>query len=737
MSAVPATPATERKGSVTVVFAALMLALLLAALDQTIVATALPTIVGDLGGLGQYTWVVTAYLLTFTISAPLFGKLGDLYGRKRLFQGAIVVFLVGSALCGLSQTMGQLIAFRALQGLAGGGLIVGAQAIIGDIVSPRERGRYQGLTGAVFGFASVAGPLLGGFLVDNVSWRWVFYINLPVGAVALAVLAVALERTKVRIHHSLDLLGTVLMAGGASCLILVTTWGGEEYPWGSPVIVGLALATVVLLGLFVRQEHRAAEPLLPPHLFRSSIFTLSCCIAFVVGFCLLGATTFLPQYEQVVRGVSAVASGLLLAPMMAGVLLTSITSGQIITRTGRYRMFPMAGMAVAALGFLLLTRLGVDTSPWVAGVCMFVLGAGLGMVMQVVVLVVQNAVEPHDLGTATSTATFFRSIGGSIGVALFGAVFNAVLDDRVVSAGLSGDFADGTLAASPSDVAALPADVRLPYVEAYADALDAAFLVAVPCALLAFLLATRLKEIPLRTSTSGTAAVSSSLGMAQVGMADVIEEVSVRERAAEAALTRLDELAASASVPPDQLDGLRGVFQDRLADLHALQQRVETAAEQDADHAQAGSAGGWTALLELLRAEREAVAQPVQLGGNGLDDVREEADARLTGVDAALARLAELDAAGEVAAERRDCLRRMFECRRQRITEKVERSMELAAVRPRDYWTLAVDVLETERQHLVALHLDDAVNGHVAERVAKDLADEKDLLTPEPATAAV
>src|SRR6266516_2767571 len=382
MSEVEAPPHRE----ILVAFSGLVLGMLLAALDQTIVATALPTIVGDLGGLDHLAWVVTAYLLASTVSTPLWGKLGDLYGRKPLFQGAIVLFLAASALAGLSRGMDQLIAFRALQGLGGGGLLVTAQGIVGDLAPPRDRGRYQGIFGAVFGLASVAGPLLGGFFVDNLSWRWVFYVNLPVGAVALVVTTLVLRQPERRVQHTVDYLGTVLLG-------------------------------------FVAAERRAAEPVLPLGLFQSRVFSLAGAISFVVGFGLFGAVTFLPLFLQIVQGASPTVSGLRMLPIMLALLLTSIASGQLISRWGRYRVFPIAGTAVLAVGLLLLSRLEPSSSVLRSSLGMLVLGLGLGMVMQVLVLVVQNAVEYRDLGAATSATTFFRSVGGSFGVAVFGTVF--------------------------------------------------------------------------------------------------------------------------------------------------------------------------------------------------------------------------------------------------------------------------------------------------------------------------
>jgi EmrB/QacA subfamily drug resistance transporter len=497
---------TAERRRLMVVFGALMLAMLIAALDQTIVATALPTIVGDLGGLTQLSWVVTAYILTSTISTPLYGKLGDLYGRKRIFQGAIVIFLVGSMLCGLAQNMVELIGLRALQGIGAGGLMVGSQAIIGDIVSPRERGRYMGYFGAVFGLATVAGPLLGGFLVDHASWRWVFYINVPIGAAALVATGLVLHLPRRRREHRIDYLGAALLGAGVTCIVLLTTWGGTEYPWASAQTAGLSIGALVLLGVFILVERRAPEPILPLSLFRNSVFALTNAAGFIIGLALFGSIVFLPQYLQIVKGDGATNSGLLLVPMMVGLLITSILSGQLISRTGRYKVWPILGTTITIVGLYLLSTMDASTPQVVTAAWMVVLGLGLGAVMQVLVVVVQNAVPQKDLGTATSTATFFRSMGGSIGVPIFGAIFSNVLIGHLAKAlpagfrlgGLSG----GVGNASPQVLDKLPPLIHAGVVHAFAQSLGAVFLAGVPFAVIALVVVCLIKEVPLRTRTA-------------------------------------------------------------------------------------------------------------------------------------------------------------------------------------------------------------------------------------------
>ncbi|MFN8124695.1 MAG: MDR family MFS transporter [Thermoleophilia bacterium] len=499
-----ATADTHGAARLPVILGSLMVVMLLAALDQTIVATALPTIVGDLGGLEHLSWVVTAYLLAQTIVTPLYGKLGDQYGRKRVLQVAIVMFLAGSALCGLARNMPELIVFRAVQGLGGGGLMVGAQAALGDVVPPRQRGRYTGLFIAIFGAASIAGPLLGGFITSHLSWQWIFYINLPLGLAALAVLAAAFPRIAPHGSPSIDYLGSALLAVGLTSVVLVTTLGGTSFAWASPQALLLGAAGLVALAAFFMVERRVAEPVLPPRLWRSRTFRVTSAVGFIIGFALFGAVTFLPLFQQVVRGLSPTASGLQLLPLMGGLMVSSVVSGRLITRTGRYRRYPIAGTAVSTLGLFLLSLMGSGTSDLLAGLYMVVLGLGLGMVMQVLILAVQNDAPYEDLGAATAGATLFRSIGGSLGTAVLGAVFTnrltAELAHRLPAS--SADLA-GSGGLEPGAVGQLPPEVRTGYIEGFTHALSVVFTVSAAVALLAFALTWLIREVPLRTTLRG------------------------------------------------------------------------------------------------------------------------------------------------------------------------------------------------------------------------------------------
>jgi EmrB/QacA subfamily drug resistance transporter len=457
---------TEANTSIRLTFGGLLLAMLLASLDQTIVSTALPTIVRDLGGIDQLSWVVTAYLLAATVSMPLWGRVSDLYGRKRLFQAAIVLFLLGSALSGASETLGELIGFRALQGLGAGGLMTLAMAIVADIIAPRERGRYQGYIQMVFVLASVAGPLLGGLFTDEASWRWVFYVNLPIGAVALAI------STRLRLpagsgRARIDVLGAALLGAGLTAILLITTWGGREYAWGSPEIVGLAVAAVVLLAGFFAQERRAPEPVLPLRLFREPVFDVVSATLFLTTCAFFAAIVFLPLFLQRVTGASAVESGLQLLPLLLAGTLSTAVIGRVVTRTGRYKVFPAVGLGLMAIGLFLLSRLDETSSHATIALDMVVFGVGFGMVSQLLVLAIQNAVDRRDIGIATASANLFRSLGGSVGAALFGAIFASR-----VSAG-----------AGPGEIA---------------DALDTVFLAAAPVAALGLVVVLFLKEKPLR-----------------------------------------------------------------------------------------------------------------------------------------------------------------------------------------------------------------------------------------------
>ncbi|MFI7273168.1 MDR family MFS transporter [Streptomyces sp. NPDC049879] len=495
---------TPSRGSLYLSLGALLLGLFLAALDQTIVATALPTIVSDLGGLDHLSWVVTAYLLAATAGTPLWGKLGDQYGRKRLFQTAIVIFLAGSALCGQAQNMAELIGFRFLQGLGGGGLIVLSMAIVGDLVPPRDRGRYQGLFGAAFGATSVLGPLLGGLFVDNLSWRWVFYVNLPVGVVALGVIAAFLHIPVPPRRHVIDYAGTFLIAAVASCLVVVTSLGGSTWDWGSWQVAAVSILGAVCLVAFTAVERRAEEPVLPPELAAVRTFVLCCLIGFVIGWAMFGAFTYLPTFLQVVRGVSPTLSGVHLLPLVFGLLLTSTVSGQLISHFGRWKIYPVVGTAVTAVGMLLMHTLDRHSGDLEMSVYFAVFGMGIGLVLQVIVLAVQNAVPYRQLGVATSGVTFFRSIGSAFGVAIFGTIFTNHLTSNLADSLRGVRLPDGvtpeSLAHDQQGVARLPGGVRSRVLTSYSDAITDVFLYAVPVLLVAHVLAWMLREEPLRGS---------------------------------------------------------------------------------------------------------------------------------------------------------------------------------------------------------------------------------------------
>jgi EmrB/QacA subfamily drug resistance transporter len=509
----PASGELSRR-QMNLVFGTVLLGILLSALDQTIVSTALPTIVGDLGGGAHLSWVVSAYLLTDTIATVLAGKFGDLFGRKLILQVSAGVFVIASAACGFAGGMTWLIAWRAVQGLGAGGLAVTATALIADVIPLRERGKYQGALGAVFGVTTVLGPLLGGLFTDHLSWRWAFYVNLPLGVVVVVLAAFTIPRAKAVSRPIIDYLGIGFVSAGAAGLVLALSWGGTEYAWGSVTILGLFAGSVVALGLFVFFESRAVDPILPLRLFRRQVFSLSVVLAFIVGFAMLGAITFLPTYFQYVRGVSATASGVQTLPLVVGLLVTSILSGTIIGRTGRYKVFPVAGSLLMGLGLWLLSLMDARTSFWLMAVYMLVLGAGIGLIMQVLTIIVQNTVDYRDLGVATSGVTFFRTLGSAFGAAIFGTIYSNVLRTVLPGAVARAPGVNPAAIGTPKALHAYPKNQIAPIVDAYAHSLHVVFLFAVPVSGLSFVLSLFLKEVPLRdTAKAGAVDVGGGFGL--------------------------------------------------------------------------------------------------------------------------------------------------------------------------------------------------------------------------------
>jgi EmrB/QacA subfamily drug resistance transporter len=491
-----------------VIMSALMLVMLLAALDQTIVSTALPRIATQLHGLSKLSWVATAYLLTSAISTPMYGKISDMFGRKKIFQTAIVIFLMGSVLCGLSQTMNQLVFARALQGVGAGGLMSLVLAIVGDVIPPRQRGRYMGYFGAVFGVSSVAGPLLGGFITDAFSWRWVFFVNIPIGIIALIAVATRLHLPVFKRNHKIDYLGATLLTISSVCLLLATVWGGTLYAWKSTEIIGLITTGLVVAVAFVFCEQRAREPIIPMRLFKNDIFRVSVLLSMILGIVMFAAILYIPIYQQLVRGNSPTKSGLLMLPLVVGLLISSIGSGRLTSKTGKYKIFPIIGTLLIAFGLWLFSHISLTTPEWMLGVWMFIIGAGLGMCMQIPTLAIQNSVPRADLGTATSSATFFRSLGSSFGGAIFGTILTTRLTYYLLQ--LSPQTASSGRVDINSFQGAglqnLPPQSVNNILQSFVSSFHDMFLIGIPIALIAFVVALFLRETPLRTSHSATPA---------------------------------------------------------------------------------------------------------------------------------------------------------------------------------------------------------------------------------------
>lgn len=508
----------QRREGLWLVLWSLLISLFLSALDSTIIATALPTIVGDLGGLDHIAWVFTAYLLTSTVSVPLVGKVSDIYGRRRVFQVTIVIFLVGSVLAGIAQTMTQMILFRGIQGVGGGGLLAMTFTILGDILSPRERPKYMGYFTGVFAAASVIGPLIGGFFVDNLSWRWVFYVNIPFGIVALMVTAKYLHVPDPTERRPIDFLGSGLFGVAVTALLLGATWGGTEYAWASPMIVGLFCAGVLFSALFLLQESRAEEPLLPLRMFKNDVFSVAIAMGVLFGSVMVVGSVFLPLFLQIVRGVSATSSGFLLAPMMGGILVASTYCGRLITKTGRYKVFPLVGGAMCIASIAMMSTIDLNTTRAFVTVGMCILGLGIGTASPVMTLAVQNVAAHGDMGAATSAVNFFRSLGSAFGVAIFGALqsarLHAVLDARLPKGTALGD----SFLNSPKSVLLMSPPVRHAIQEAVASGVAVVFQWALPVIILAFLVSFLLREVPLREEVNVGLAAIEGMEDASFGM---------------------------------------------------------------------------------------------------------------------------------------------------------------------------------------------------------------------------